>query len=142
MRFIRVCIIFPTYSTRREVVFLNQLPNQRIINNMGYKYPVTRRKEKCCWSNLIIIRVTEYKSVSDYYLKPNEQLFSYFMARTCCVRWDDNVVRFLLDEHPWLDFYCASSLIQQSGGRHVSPVVHIIVIPNQSVFSVSLMLRA
>jgi len=44
MRFIRVGIIFPTYSTRREVVFLNRLLNQRIIYNMGYKYPVTNRK--------------------------------------------------------------------------------------------------
>ena len=41
-----------------------------------------------------------------------------------------------------LDFYSASSLKQQSAGRHVAPLGHIILIPNQPVFALSLMLRA
>jgi hypothetical protein len=31
-------------------------------------------------------------------------------------QWDDDEVRFLLDQHPELDFYSANSLKQQSAG--------------------------
>jgi hypothetical protein len=41
--------------------------------------------------------------------------------------------RFVLDQHAELDFYNASSLKQQSAGRHVAPLGHIILIPNQPV---------
>jgi hypothetical protein len=34
-------------------------------------------------------------------------------------QWDDDEVRFVLDQHAELDFYSASSLKQQSAGRHV-----------------------
>ena len=47
---------------------------------------------------------------------------------------DDNEVRFVLDQHAELDFYSASSLKQQSAGRHVTPLEHIILIPRQLVF--------
>jgi hypothetical protein len=36
-----------------------------------------------------------------------------------------------------LDFYSASSLKQQSAGRHVAPLEHIILIPSQTVFALS-----
>jgi hypothetical protein len=36
-----------------------------------------------------------------------------------------------------LDFYHGSSLKQQSAGRHVAPLEHIILIPNQPVFALS-----
>jgi hypothetical protein len=36
-----------------------------------------------------------------------------------------------------LDFYSASSLKQQSAGRHVAPLGHIILIPSQPVFALS-----
>jgi hypothetical protein len=44
-------------------------------------------------------------------------------------------VRFVLDQHAELDFYSASSLKQQSAGRHVAPLGHIILIrrANQSL---------
>jgi hypothetical protein len=35
------------------------------------------------------------------------------------------------------NFYGASSLKQQSAGRYVRPLVHIIMIPSQPVFAVS-----
>jgi hypothetical protein len=35
-------------------------------------------------------------------------------------QWDDDVVRFVLDQHAELDFYSAYSLKQQSAGRHVA----------------------
>ena len=52
-------------------------------------------------------------------------------------QWDDDEVRFVLDQHAELDFYSASSLKQQSAGRHVIPLGHIILIPSQPVFVLS-----
>jgi hypothetical protein len=43
--------------------------------------------------------------------------------------------RFVLDQHP--EFYSASSLKQQSAGRHVAPLRHIILIPSQPGFALS-----
>ena len=42
-----------------------------------------------------------------------------------------------LDQHAELGFYSASSLKQQSAGRHVTPLGHIILIPSQPVFALS-----
>ena len=51
---------------------------------------------------------------------------SYFSATS---RWEqttlggnDDDVHFVLDQHSKLDFYSASSLKQQSEGRHVAPL--------------------
>jgi hypothetical protein len=47
---------------------------------------------------------------------------------------------FELDQHTHdtvLDFYSASSLKQQSAGRRIAQLVHIILIPNQPVFALS-----
>ena len=49
-------------------------------------------------------------------------------------QWNDDGVRFVLDQHAELDFYSASSLKQQSAGRHVAPLGHIFLIPSQPVF--------
>jgi hypothetical protein len=38
----------------------------------------------------------------------------------------------VLDQHAELDFNSASSLKQQSAGRHVGPFGHIILIPSRS----------
>jgi hypothetical protein len=46
-------------------------------------------------------------------------------------------VSVVLDQQALLDFYSASSLKQQSAGRHVSPLGHIIPIPSQPVFAPS-----
>ena len=64
-----------------------------------------------------------------------EQFFSYIMARTSYIQWNDDDVRFVLDQHAELDFYSASSLNQQSASRHVAPIGHIFWFRvNQSVF--------
>jgi hypothetical protein len=52
-------------------------------------------------------------------------------------QWDDDEVHFVLDQHAELDFFGASSLKQQSAGRHVAPLEHIILIPSQPVFVLS-----
>jgi hypothetical protein len=55
------------------------------------------------------------------------------MARTSCIQWNDDDVRFVLDQHTELDCYSASSLKQQSASRNVAPRGHIILIrANQS----------
>jgi hypothetical protein len=43
-------------------------------------------------------------------------------------QWDDDEDRFVLNQHAELDFYSASSLKQQSAGRHVAPLGHIILL--------------
>jgi hypothetical protein len=48
-------------------------------------------------------------------------------------QWDDDEVRFVLDQHAELDFHSE----QQSMGRHVTPLWHIIPIPSQPVFALS-----
>ena len=48
-----------------------------------------------------------------------------------------NEVRFVLEQHAESDFYSASSLKQQSTGRHVAPLGHIILNPSQPVFALS-----
>ena len=58
------------------------------------------------------------------------------MTRTSYIRWnDDDNVRFILDQHAKLEFYCASSLKKHSEGRHVAPLEHNILILSQQVFA-------
>jgi hypothetical protein len=59
------------------------------------------------------------------------------MARTSYIQWNDDDVHFVLDQHAELDFYSASSLKQQSTGRHVAALKHIILIPSQPVFALT-----
>ena len=56
--------------------------------------------------------------MSDCCLTPIQQFDSYIIARTSYFQWDDDEVHFVLDQHAYLDFYRASSLKQQSTGRH------------------------
>jgi hypothetical protein len=53
------------------------------------------------------------------------------------LKLDDGEVRFVPDQHADMDFYCASSLKQQSADRYVAPLRHIILIPSQPVFALS-----
>jgi hypothetical protein len=42
------------------------------------------------------------------------------------IQWDDDdEVHFVLGQHAELEFYSASSLKQQSAGRHIVPLGHI-----------------
>ena len=47
------------------------------------------------------------------------------------------IIRFVLDQHAQLELYGVSSLKQQSAGRHVAPLGHIILIPSQLIFALS-----
>jgi hypothetical protein len=67
--------------------------------------------------------------------------FNNFSAISCReqvdFQWNDDEVRFVLDQHAELDFYSDSSLKQQSRGRHVAPLGHIILITSQPVFGLT-----
>ena len=53
---------------------------------------------------------------------------------------NDIEVRFVLDQHAKLDFYSASSLKQQSAGKHVTTLGHIILIPKKQVRAIQSLL--
>ena len=55
------------------------------------------------------------------------------VARTTYIQRDD-YASFVLDQHAYLDFYTASTVKQQSAGRHFTPLRHIILIERQPVF--------
>jgi hypothetical protein len=63
--------------------------------------------------------------VSDRCLTPIQL---YHGENKLILQWDDDEVRFVLDQHAELDFYSVSSLKQPSTGRHVAPLGHIILI--------------
>ena len=46
------------------------------------------------------------------------------MAKTSYVQCNDDDSHFVLDPHADMDLYSASSLKQQSTGRHVAPLGH------------------
>jgi len=71
--------------------------------------------------------------VSDCCLTPIQQ-FSAILWRE---QVNEDEVRFVLDQHSELDLYSASSLKQQSAGRHVTPLGLIILITSQIVFALS-----
>jgi hypothetical protein len=70
---------------------------------------------------------------------PNSVIFQLYQVD---FQWDDDEVRFVLDQHAYVDFHSASSLKQQSTDIHVAPLGHIILIQSQPLCLFSLMLRA
>jgi hypothetical protein len=63
--------------------------------------------------------------------------FCTLTASTFTCRRDDNDDLFVPDQNVLLDLYSASSLEQQSAGRQVAPLGHIIQIPSQPVVVLS-----
>jgi hypothetical protein len=51
--------------------------------------------------------------------------------------WNNDDVRFVLEQHVELDLYSVRSLKQQSTARDVPPLRHIILIPSQPVFALT-----
>jgi hypothetical protein len=71
-----------------------------------------------------------------YYFKREMNNFSSKSWREQAIFWWNDIdVRYVLDQHADFDVYIASSLKQQSVGRHVGPQGHIILIPNQPGFA-------
>jgi hypothetical protein len=60
------------------------------------------------------------------------------MVRTNYNQWnDDDDVRLVLDQQAELDIHSASSLKQQSAGKHFAPLGHIKLISSQPVFALT-----
>ena len=75
------------------------------------------------------------KRVSEWLLfNANSAIFQLSWREQVNFEWDDDEVRFVLHQHAELDFSSASSLKQQSAGKHVAPLGQIILIPGQPVF--------
>ena len=73
--------------------------------------------------------------MSDYCLASNEQFVSYIMGRTTYIlmRWWWRCP-FCTRPIRWDAFYGARSLEQQTVGRHVTPLLLIILIPSKCLF--------
>jgi hypothetical protein len=78
------------------------------------------------------------ESVSDCCFMPIHQFSAVSWRAQENFQWDDDEIRFVLDQHAEFDFfYSSSSLKQQSAGGHVAPLGHIILIPSKPVFAFS-----
>jgi hypothetical protein len=86
-----------------------------------------------CYFLTVMSKVNRYLSKVKHYLS---KVNRYFLKVGRCNQWnDEHEVRFLLDQNAELDFYRASSLKQQSTGRHVAPIGHIIICSYSLVLS-------
>jgi hypothetical protein len=75
-----------------------------------------------------------------FYCDANSAIFQlYHNENKLTLKKNDDEVSFALDQHAELDFYSASSPKQQSAGRHVAPLGHIILIPSQPIFALFLL---
>jgi hypothetical protein len=71
------------------------------------------------WFNSVFNILSEWDS--DRCLTSSRQFFSLNMMRTSYIWWDGwDDVSFVLDQHAKLVLYCASSLKQQSAGKHIT----------------------
>jgi hypothetical protein len=89
---------------------------------------------------LVLVTLADFGEwVSEWLLfNANSAIFSAVSWREQVnFQWDDEEVHFLLDQHAELDCYNAISPKQQSAGRHVAPLGHIILIQSQPVFALS-----
>jgi spore coat polysaccharide biosynthesis protein SpsF (cytidylyltransferase family) len=94
----------------------------------------------------MITDVTQYGMLLEWVsewllLNANSAIFQLYYDENT-FQWDDDDVRFGLDQHAELDFYSASSLKQQSADRHVAPFTHYSDSEPTSLCSYSLMLLA
>ena len=82
---------------------------------------------------MITSLVSSIEWVSDCCLTPSQQCINHIMARTSLfsMRWWWGPL--CSRSTRWVGFYSASSLKQQSTGRHVAPLGHSILIPSQPV---------
>jgi hypothetical protein len=83
----------------------------------------------------LLLRKGNYQYSEWVLFIPNFSVISW--REQVSFQWDDDEVHFVQDQHAELDFYSASSLKQQSAGRHVVPLGHIILIPSRPVFALS-----
>jgi hypothetical protein len=61
-------------------------------------------------------------------------IFQLYHGENMLQSYDHDDVRFIQDQHAYVGFVSASSLKQQSIGRHIAPRGHIILNPSQQIF--------
>ena len=69
--------------------------NNPDLNPTANKVKASPHSEKV--TIILTIASCDNNKVSDCCLTPNKQFFSYIMAKTSYIRWDDNDVNFVLD---------------------------------------------
>jgi hypothetical protein len=144
--------ILVAHNTPRKKVL------QRLTNMANYKlslrhfsaiFPLSTHKSRMNNKKAKTMRKDFIKWVSEWVsewvlFNANSSIFSYIKfinvlailwREKVNLQWYDDVVRFVLDHHAEVEFYSASSLKQQSRGRHVTPLRHIIPILSQPVFA-------
>ena len=76
--------------------------------------------------------------VSGCCLSPNEQIFSYIIARATYFQWnDDDEIHFVRDQHAELDLIALAHWSNSSRVGHVDQHWQITPIPNKPVFALS-----
>ena len=81
--------------------------------------------------HITTVQMSSSEWVSDCFLRQLSNFSAISWREQVNFQWDDDEICFVLDQRAELDFYSASSLKQQSAGRHVAPFGHIIQIPSQ-----------
>jgi hypothetical protein len=88
------------------------------------------------WLNMFVVSLSEWlkMSMSEWLLiNANSAIFQPYLGKIKLIfKWNDDEAHFVLNQHAnSLGFYSANSFKQQSADRHVAPLGHIILIPNQ-----------
>ena len=82
----------------------------------------TSWKYKFCLEVMPLVLYEGVLWVSGCCLMPIQQFPAIVCREQVNLQWDDDEIHFVLDQQAELDFYSASSLSQQSEGRHVAPL--------------------
>jgi hypothetical protein len=77
--------------------------------------------------HITTVQMSSSEWVSDCFLRQLSNFSAISWREQVNFQWDDDEICFVLDQRAELDFYSASSLKQQSAGRHVAPFGHIIL---------------
>lgn len=99
--------------------------------NLFHTYETGTLSEDHAWWRY---KMSEWKS--DYSLMPNDQLFSYFMAKKS-YNFEKMMMMMMMPfctRPTCLGFYSAGSLRQQAVGRHATPLEQNNLIPSQPIF--------
>ena len=78
------------------LILITEKPQKKSRKMFTYvcKLSVHRITRKCSLGKEIVFRL---KIIGDTCLTPNEQFFSFIMAKTCYIRRNDDNIRFVID---------------------------------------------
>jgi hypothetical protein len=117
------------FHTITLVLYIGSLPN------LATWFPCGRGRILFILGSLPLYRLIIY--IDRHILWCTHFLFSISWREQVNFQWNNDEIRFVLDQHVMLDIYSASSLKQQSTDRHVTTLGNIILILSQPVFALS-----